>query len=265
MREDQDVTRLRPSHPAQFYDALLGGRHNTAADRSAVDAFTVKVPTVAAGARAYRAFMHRTTRYVARRGVRQFLDGGSGIPTSPNLHEIAQSERPDARVVYVDWDQDAIDIAASLLDTTTPEGSLAYIRADLRSGPDLLDLSGLDLSEPVCLSLNAVLHLMSDEDAYDVVRSLTAPLVSGSYVAFTHLTYDYDRRAVEEMALLYSTSTAPLIPRTRRQIEQFLTGLEPVEPGIVGISEWRPDPDSDPDSPPAHLIHTYGVLARVPR
>jgi S-adenosyl methyltransferase len=264
LHEHREVPGLRPSHPAQFYDALLDGRHNTAADRAAVAAFTRQVPTVAAGARAYRAFMHRTTRYVAHRGVTQFLDGGSGIPTSPNLHEVAQSIRPDARVVYVDKDRTAIDVAATLLDTCTPAGTLSYIQADLRSGAALLELSGLDQSKPIALSLNAVIHFLSDDEAYDVVRSLTAPLVPGSYVAMTHLTFDYDREAVEEMASLYSSSTAPLLPRTGEEIARFFTGLEIIDPGIIGISEWRPDPATDPESPPAELIHTYGVLARVP-
>jgi S-adenosyl methyltransferase len=98
-----DLQLDRP-HSARMYDYYLGGTTNFPADREAVSRVLTAFPQALIAARANRAFMRRVTAYLAERGLRQFLDVGTGIPTQPNLHEVAQSVAPQARVVYVDND-----------------------------------------------------------------------------------------------------------------------------------------------------------------
>jgi predicted O-methyltransferase YrrM len=103
--EPQVDLQLGRPHPARVYDYLLGGKDNFAADRAAAHAGLEAKPNSRIPPRENRAFLRRVVRYLARdAGIRQFLDIGTGIPTSPNVHEIAQDADPQARVVYVDND-----------------------------------------------------------------------------------------------------------------------------------------------------------------
>ncbi len=100
----REIDTSRP-HSARMYDYYLGGKDHFAADAKAAAAVAEAFPAVFLIAREIRAFMHRATRVLAREyGVRQWLDIGTGIPTEPNLHQVAQSVAPDARVVYADND-----------------------------------------------------------------------------------------------------------------------------------------------------------------
>ena len=93
------------AHSARIYDYILGGKDNFEADRRAAEAAIKANPNLATGMRENRAVMRRMTAFLAgEAGVRQFLDIGTGLPTSPNMHEIAQSLRPDSRILYVDND-----------------------------------------------------------------------------------------------------------------------------------------------------------------
>src|SRR4029453_9196785 len=97
----------RPS-AARLYDYALGGSHNFAVDRELFRQLTATMPDLAAQAHASRAFLRRAGHFCVARGIRKFLDIGSGIPTRGNVHEIAQRVAPDARVVYVDIDPVAV-------------------------------------------------------------------------------------------------------------------------------------------------------------
>src|SRR6478752_152162 len=95
----------RPS-AARIYDYYLGGSHNFAVDR------WPQLPQIM---RENRSFLNRAIRYLVGQGITQFLDLGSGIPTVGNVHEVARSADPDARVVYVDTDPVAVTLSRSLL------------------------------------------------------------------------------------------------------------------------------------------------------
>ena len=101
----------------------------------------------------------------AERGVRQFLDIGTGLPTADNTHDVAQRSAPDARIMYADYDPVVLTHAKALL-TSTPEGKTDYIQADVRDPEVILSAARrtLDFSEPVAVMLIAVLHLISDAD-----------------------------------------------------------------------------------------------------
>ncbi|WP_455711817.1 SAM-dependent methyltransferase [Streptomyces avermitilis] len=92
-------------HPARMYDYFLGGKDDYEVDRETAEQFIKVAPEVRAGVRANRRFMHRAVRHVvAEGGVRQILDVGTGLPTEPNVHQIAHAIAPETRVVYVDND-----------------------------------------------------------------------------------------------------------------------------------------------------------------
>ncbi len=266
-----DLQTDRP-HPARVYDYLLGGKDNFAADRAAAHEGMKANPNSLIPPRENRAFLRRAVRYLARdAGIGQFLDIGTGIPTSPNVHEIAQEANPRARIAYVDNDPIVLAHARALL-TSGPDGKTAYIDADLRdvekilSSPDVND--ALDLSQPVALMLIAVLHFIADEDdPHGVVARLMAALPSGSYLALSHLTGDFDPAAWEGVAAVYRRSGVIMRVRTLPDIEQFFAGLDLVEPGVVSLPRWRPDPaDAGPpaETPTDAQVSVYGGVARKP-
>ena len=120
------------AHSARVYDYWLGGKDNFAADRDAAEEAISANPGIVADARANRAFLARSVRYLAsERGVSQFLDIGTGLPAASNTHEVAQSADPTARVVYVDNDPVVLTHARALM-VSGPAGRCDYVDADLR-------------------------------------------------------------------------------------------------------------------------------------
>jgi hypothetical protein len=266
---DVDLQTDRP-HPARVYDYLLGGKDNYAADRAAAEAGMKANPNGRIPPRENRAFMHRVVRYLTREaGITQFLDIGTGIPTSPNVHEVAQAADPRARIVYVDNDPIVLVHARALL-TSGPEGKTAYIAADMRdidtilSAPDLRRT--LDLSQPVALLLMAIMHFVPDsDDPYDLASRLLAELPSGSYLALSHLTGDFDPVAWEGVAAIYRRSGVTMQVRSRPEIERFFAGLDLIDPGVVSLPHWQPDDDADPAIQPSdEAVSVYGGVARKP-
>ncbi|MBA0053385.1 SAM-dependent methyltransferase [Streptomyces sp. AJS327] len=241
-----DLGLQRP-HPARLYDYFLGGKTNYAVDRQAAAASLQVYPNAMVAARQNRAFMHRAVRYLAREhGIRQFIDIGTGVPTEPNLHQVAQHELPDARVVYTDNDPIVLTYARALLNGTE-EGATAYVPADVREPASILEHAQriVDFTQPVALSLIAVLHFVDDEsDPHALTRTLLDPLPSGSALALTHATCDLD----PDMQLLADTYTARGMicrPRPKSEVERFFADLRTVPPGVVATCDWRPELESD--------------------
>ncbi|MGW3568943.1 SAM-dependent methyltransferase [Streptomyces sp. NPDC000941] len=240
---DFDTTK---PHSARMYDHYLGGKDHYQVDEEAAAQVMAVFPGIRTCARENRSFMHRVTRWLTSEvGIRQFLDIGTGIPTEPNLHQVAQSVAPDARVVYTDNDPIVLAYAQALL-TGAPEGRTAYIQADVRDperimgAPELHET--LDLSKPVALSLNALFHFIPDEDKpYELVRQLVDPLPSGSYLIMTHCTPDFAPEIWEKIIEIYHQGGIPAKVRTRSQVEAFFEGLELIEPGVQEPHLWRPE------------------------
>jgi SAM-dependent methyltransferase len=236
---------------ARMYDYYLGGYHNFAADREAAEKILAIFPDTPAAARANRRFMQRAVRYLAgEAGVRQFLDIGTGLPTQGNVHE-----HTDGRVVYVDNDPVAVAQARLLVEG---EERVSVAMADLREPEALLadpHVSGhLDLAEPVALLLVSIMHFVPDEaDPWGIIARLRDAVAPGSYLVVSHLTLDGVPAApAEEGTQVYRRSSAPIVPRTRAQIERCFDGFDLVDPGLVWIGEWRPVPGEDATS------HGYG-------
>ena len=255
------------AHSARVYDYFLGGKTNFAADREAGDKIIEEWPGSRASARAARAVMHRLTRRLATvHGVRQFLDIGTGIPTAPNLHEVAQGVAPTSRVVYVDNDPIVLAHARALL-TSASEGRTAYIDGDLRHPEKVLSdpaLRGtLDLTQPVALTLINLVHFLSDDAVHSLVEQLLDALPSGSFLALTAGTGDSAPEQAEVASRRYREAGIENHLRTRAQVERFFDGLELDEPGVVLINRWHPDLDEGPVLQD-HEVMAYAGLARKP-
>ena len=230
-------------HPARMYDWFLGGKDNYPVDEEMAKQLLQVDSRGRDMARVNRAVMHRATRWLAENGIRQFLDIGTGIPTEPNLHQIAQAAAPDARIVYCDNDPIVLAHAEALL-RSTPEGATEYIQADARRPEEILERAGkvLDFDEPIALSLVALLHFVGDEDgAYEIVRSLMDRLSSGSYLVLSHVARDFDPEGADKAAAMYKARGLTLQPRTREEVARFFTEYELIEPGVSLAAEWHPE------------------------
>lgn len=234
------------AHASRIYDYWLGGKDNFAADRAVAEEIIAVRPTILRDIRANRAFLGRAVRFLAAgAGIRQFLDVGTGLPTSPNVHEVAQTAAPECRVVYVDNDPIVLSHARALL-TSSPHGACAYLDADLKDTAKILAEAAqtLDFSQPVAVLFVGVLHLVSDdEDPYGIVADVVNATVPGSYLAMTHPAKDINTDEVAEGARRYNEHVK--VRQTRRTYEEtlrFFDHLQPVPPGLVQCHRWRPDP-----------------------
>jgi SAM-dependent methyltransferase len=266
---DERGRAVDPVQPtaARIYDYFLGGRDNYEVDRQAAAQVEAVFPSVGLMARTNRDFMHRATRWLAREaGIRQFLDIGVGIPTEPNLHQIAQEIAPDARVVYVDNDPVVLAHARALMGGTE-QGRTAYIEADVTIPAMILDApelrETLDLSRPVALSMIALFHFIPDDRApYRIVSTLLDALAPGSYLVMSHATADFDPQAVSKAVRIYRAGDVTPQVRSRNEFEKFFRGLELVEPGVIPPHRWRPDNDIEPSPSMDASVSVYAAVAR---
>ncbi|WP_432837861.1 SAM-dependent methyltransferase [Dactylosporangium sp. CA-092794] len=254
------------AHGARIYDYILGGKDNFAADREAGENSLRIWPALRVHMQANRSFMHRVARFMATEGgIRQFLDIGTGLPTPPNLHEIVQSVDPTARVVYTDNDPLVLAHARALM-LGTAQGRTAYIDADMRdpqaivSAPEFLQT--LDLTQPVGLLLIAIVHFIKDDaEALRVVRQVLDVLPTGSYLAMSIATDEFDPIPLAEVQREYNRLGETLIFRDRGTALAFFDGLELVEPGLVQVHKWRPDGSEAPGIADKDIA-MYGAVAR---
>ena len=234
------------AHQARVYDYLLGGKDNYAADRAAAEAALRVYPEWAFTARANRALLGRVVRFLAAdAGIRQFLDIGTGIPTAGNTHQVAQDVAPESRVVYVDYDPIVLAHARALL-TSHEWGATEYIDADLRDTGTILAQAAelLDFAKPVAVTLIAILHAIPDsDDPYAIVRRLMDAVPSGSYLALSHLGLEFlAPETLEEMQGMSSNIQQRFAYRSGEQVARFFEGTDLVDPGLVKVEEWRPEP-----------------------
>jgi S-adenosyl methyltransferase len=253
------------AHIARVYNYWLGGKDNYAADREVAERVVAAYPPIYISVRAQRAFLARAVHYlVADAGIRQFLDVGTGLPSANNTHEVAQQEAPDSRVVYVDNDPIVLAHARALL-TSSPQGATAYIEADLRDTPKILEQAAaiLDFSKPVAVMLLGVLHCIpDDDDPAAIVAGLLAAVPSGSYLAVAHPARDIHTTQITTAVDRANPMMAePVTLRTRGELSRFFAGLDLVEPGLVQLHRWRPGPEGPA---PGHDIANYGAVARKP-
>ncbi|MFG3258755.1 SAM-dependent methyltransferase [Streptomyces sp. NPDC048172] len=242
--EEPPIGPVGPA-PARMYDYFLGGKSNYTVDREAAAKVLSVFPSALTAARENREFMHRGVRHLARdHGIRQFLDIGTGIPTEPNLHQIAQGVHPGARVVYVDHDPVVLAHDRALM-ASAPEGATAYIEADVREPERILQHAGktLDMERPVAVTLVALLHFVrAQDDPEGIVRTLMADLPSGSALAISQGSADLDPR-LHEVQAIYAERGIALELRDRERTEALFAagGVELLAPGLTVSYEWHPE------------------------
>jgi hypothetical protein len=254
-------------HPARMYDYYLGGHDNYEVDREAADRVIAVLPVIREGARENRAFLHRTVHtLVADYGIRQIIDIGTGIPTSPNTHEVARSVAEDTRVVYVDNDP---IVGVHAQGRLMGAGKTAFVPGDVRALEPILDHPDtralIDFTQPVAVLLVALLHFVTDaEDPRGIVARLREALPSGSFVVISHATRDREIPAmsdsIAELTEVYKHATASLSLRSFGQVQGFLDGFDLLEPGLVSVSDWRPGPEAVGP----RWIGIYGGVGRKP-
>ncbi|MFJ6723726.1 SAM-dependent methyltransferase [Streptomyces sp. NPDC091281] len=254
------IDTSRP-HPARIYDYLLGGKDNYEVDQRAGDALVAAAPEARIGVRANRDFLRRAVRHVVRAGVRQILDIGTGLPTSPNVHETAAEVAPDVRVAYVDNDPIVKAHADALLSGT---GVTSVVLGDIRDPRGIVDHPDIrrviDFDEPVALLLVAVLHFLTDaEKPAGIVAALRDALPPGSHLILSHATGDFADRT--DAQAVYSKATATLNLRTRPEVEALFTGFDLLPPGLTQVPFWHPD---TPPPPGSAQIGFYGAVGRKP-
>ncbi|MGH3829513.1 MAG: SAM-dependent methyltransferase [Pseudonocardiaceae bacterium] len=256
--EDLDIEH---ASPARVYDYYLGGSHNFVVDRRMARQAMDLWPELPLIMQANRAFLRRSVRYLVRQGITQFLDIGSGIPTEGNVHEIAQTASPRSRVVYVDIDPVAVAHSRAML-AKNPLADI--VQADLRdvasifADPRARQL--LDPSQPIGVLMVAMLHFVTDEAGpANIVAEYRKMMVPGSYLVVSHATHEGRPDQAGPHSELYRRAGAPLIMRSRLEVEALFDGFDLVDPGAVYLPLWRPDSPADVDDHPEKFSAFAGV------
>ncbi|MEU8119397.1 SAM-dependent methyltransferase [Spirillospora sp. NPDC049024] len=263
--EHESIVQIRDDVPAsaRVYGWALGGKDNYQVDRDFALKTAPAFPESIDITRQNRLFLYRAVRYLAAEaGIRQFLDMGCGLPTDNNVHQVAQRFAPDARVVYVDHDPIVLAHARALLGG---DGSTVVITADFRDTQAILaepEVERLiDFDEPLAVLFLSVGHHLTDaDDPRGIIRTVMDRAVPGSHLAFSQIVCSDPDRAADLNARM-SAAGIPWQNRTRDEVDALLTdGLEPVEPGLVNLMQWRPDPDQPPLPPvPEELTPFVGA------
>ncbi|WP_432991688.1 SAM-dependent methyltransferase [Dactylosporangium sp. CA-233914] len=256
--EDVDIS---VPNAARMYDYSLGGFHNFAVDREMVERVVSLAPNARQIGLANRAFLGRVVRRLVAGGVRQFLDVGSGIPTLANVHEVAQQADPRARVMYVDIDPVAVAHGRAIL-AGNPNADAML--GDVRRPDDIVrhpEVSGLlDFTEPVAVLLIAVLHFVPDaDDPAGIVRRFREAVKPGSYIAISHGSPPPQREQdAAAVTSVYQRTSTPLHLRSTEEIRGLLDGLDIVEPGVVPVTDWHPEPEDAGTEPRPEVLAAVG-------
>ena len=258
------VIDTETAHPSRIYDYLLGGKNNFAADRELAGRLLLLRPELRAAARANRAFLGRAVRFAVRSGIRQFLDIGTGIPIEGNTHEVARELAPECTVAYVDHDPMVLVHARASAAARGP-GRTSVLCGDLRDPRAILDdpevRAAVDFARPVALLLVSVLHFLADADRpAEAVAALRDALAPGSLLVLSHGVYHPGQvDEVRRFAELYAASAAETHIRRPAEVAAFFTGFDLVEPGLVQVSDWRPDAGTVPLPPHGGFLGGGGI------
>jgi O-methyltransferase involved in polyketide biosynthesis len=250
-----------------MYDYVLGGKYNFPVDREAAERVRAQAPDLEDAAWVNRGFHQRAARWMADRGIRQFVDIGSGLPTQGNTHTVVHRVEPEALVAYVDNDPMVRAYASELL---ADDGTTTVITADLRQ-PDVVlqELGGLiDFEQPTGLLMTAVLHFVADSaDPWGLVARYVGALAPGSYLALSHATYDrLPPRLVQASTEVYAQATPDWHPRSRADVERFFAGMQIVPPyegaetAVTHLGVWGAEDPDLADSDGSHWW--FGAVAR---
>lgn len=226
-----------------MYDYYLGGTDNFPADREAAERILAIEPGVRTNTRANRRFLVRAVRYLAEQGITQFIDLGTGIPTSPNVHEVAREIRPDARIVYVDNDPIVTAYDRELSET---HDGVVFVEADVRRPSNIAShpavQRSIDFTRPIAVLVVSLLHFFDDADAERIIGGVRSWLTSGSYLVLSANGTEGARdEELQAAADIYERAGVRLILRSREQLRPYFDGMDLIEPGLVPVGQWRAD------------------------
>lgn len=260
---------------ARVYDAALGGKDNFEVDREAAAQLERVSPGLLSQAQVNRAFLARSVDYVARAGVRQFLDLGSGLPTAENTHEIVQRVHPDASVVYVDNDPIVLAHGRAIL-ADNPHTSVTT--ADMTNVDEVMTAEAtrnlIDFSQPVCLMLVGLLHCIPDEhDPFGAVRAYLDHLPPGSWLVYSTFVSDDPTTAREFTEAVHSMGTPWGRVRSPEEAAAVFDSVELASPSTddtfapvpVECSTWRSGdrvPEPRPSVPEITIWEHAGVAVK---
>lgn len=251
-----DVDPGKPS-TARIYDYFLGGKDNFEVDRAAADQLTAVLPEAPLLARANRSFLIRAVRCLAELGVDQYIDLGAGIPTSPNVHEVARETNPAAKAVYVDNDPAVVAHSRAL---RSNPGGVVSVELDIRDAARLAEHRDvrelIDFSRPVAVLLLAVLHFHDNDDARKIIDGIRSWLAPGGYLVLSTGGAEKLASQAAQARAIYAKAGAQAVGRTREDIRELLHDFEFLTPGVTPITKWRAD---HPDTPNSFLL---GGVAR---
>ncbi|MEU8547089.1 SAM-dependent methyltransferase [Streptomyces roseoverticillatus] len=253
---------------ARVYNFLLGGEFNFDCDRDRANVLMKRLPGVRRMVRRNREFLGRSVQFMTQRGIRQFIDIGSGLPDRGATHEIIRKVCPSVTVVYVDRDPEVVGCGRLMI---RDDEAATMIQADLAHPSTIFEhpelLKRVDFRRPVGVVIGAVLHfIQDDEDAGRVVHSIRRTLAPGSHLSMSHAVTD---EVSSEMLDRVRDVDAALTPRPASQLLSFLPEFEVVPPGLVPVHRWRSHPSADAECPqeddPGSELEKllYGVVCRL--
>lgn len=244
---------------ARVYDYWLGGKDNYAADRKEAERLLQVHPDLRRLARENRLFVGRAVHWLAAdRGIRQFLDVGSGLPTASNTHDVAQAAAPDSKVAYVDKDPVVVVHADALLadghDVIAVRGDAAKPAAIL-ADPSVNTL--IEADRPYAIILAAVLHFFPLAVARRIISEFADLAPPGSYLIISV------GSSGSKLAREYMADT--LYDHSPDEIQTLLTGLEIIDPpGLVDALHWAPGTPAPALDPTRSGGHILAAVARTP-
>ncbi|TDD18879.1 SAM-dependent methyltransferase [Nonomuraea diastatica] len=230
---------------ARVYDYLLGGKDHLAIDRAVAEKLLAVAPDSRLVARANRRFQVEAVRHLAVQGIRQFIDLGTGIPTSPSIHEVVREVHPACRVIYVDYDP-VVRMHAQVLLADSP--GVEGVQADLRRPEEILadpHVTGLiDFDQPVCVLMVGVLHfVMDEEDPAGIVAAFRKRMVPGSHLVLSHAMAESAPEAIAQLTMATAGSPAQGRFRSHDEVLTLFDGFELIGPGLVPVQDWHIDAD----------------------
>ena len=257
------VPDFDPNTPsiARVYDYFVGGKDNFAADRDLAERLIGALPDLLPTTVENKEFLARAVTWVANQGIRQFIDVGCGMPTPPTTDEVAREIHADARVAYIDSDP----VVVSHLDALLAHGNpgVTVVDGDVRDVPGVLARvsEGIDLSQPSCLIMGALLHFFDVPDAQNLVASYVAALAPGSYVVLT-MGLVLGERGDEFFRTYMADGPTKLYQHDAADFASFFGPLELVEPGVGDGRTVRPGWAKAPVPPERDCTIIVGI-ARV--
>lgn len=254
---------------ARVWNYMAGGKDNFEADRKAARQLIAVAPILSEVVPATRAFHRRAIQFLVQAGIRQFLDVGAGMPTAGTTHDVAQVIAAGARVVYVDDDPVVLAHARALLPSSM-EGVTSYIDADVREPDKIIAEASatLDFHEPMAVILDILTFITGPGDAGKIVRTLRDAVAPGSYLVVMHPASDLDPSMQAAARQWNRLAASPGTLRSRAEVTALAEGMQLVEPGVVEVTQWRPDepsapaPESDERAAGTREVPLYGFVAR---